>query len=167
VPSGSRCAEPIDASAEGGAGACSCKLARRLADRQRFQNCEETWSRTIGANLLQDVVAIEHGDAAQVVCRLTEYWRIVIRHDQTSFPDAITLRRSSYEKASERSLTIFTGPPASARRVVACRIVMRWRSMTIHRASGDRTLPITTNIPRGGSSPAGSHRILSYRLRHK
>jgi len=54
--------------------------------RQRFQHCDETWSRTIGANLLQDVVAIEQGDAAQLVGRLADHWRIGIRHDPDLVP---------------------------------------------------------------------------------
>ena len=54
--------------------------------RQRFQHCYETWSWTIGADLLQDVVAIEQGDAAQLVGRLADHWRIGIRHDPDLVP---------------------------------------------------------------------------------
>ncbi|TCL90786.1 hypothetical protein C8J38_107146 [Rhizobium sp. PP-WC-2G-219] len=54
--------------------------------RQRFQYRDKVWSRTIGADLLQDVIAVEQRDAAQVVCRLTEHWRIGIRHDPDLVP---------------------------------------------------------------------------------
>ncbi|RZI60002.1 MAG: hypothetical protein EOP94_02155 [Zymomonas sp.] len=74
-----------------------------MADRQRFQNCEETWSRTIGPDLLQDVVAIEQGDVAQAVCRLTEHWLLGSRHD----PDLVSGRNHVAPLVFRNGISVF------------------------------------------------------------